>query len=80
MVRESDMASADKQELLGQCPVPVLQALDALAQANGGMDRTSYVNVVLEKHVREEAHKASQLVKMMRGNPLLPDAFGVAAE
>jgi len=66
-------------ELRGQCPTNIVAALDALAMARG-MDRNAYVNQVLVAHVEVEVHNASVLVRAMRGNPLLPDDLGGAAE
>ena len=66
-------------ELRGNCPKPLLAALDALAMARN-MDRTAYVNQLLEAHVADEVHKASVLVRTLRGNPFLPEEFGGTAE
>nr|WP_174864106.1 hypothetical protein [Comamonas jiangduensis] len=59
-------------ELRGNCPKSLLSALDALAMARN-LDRTAYVNQVLDAHVADEVHKASVLVRRLRGNPFLPD-------
>lgn len=66
----SDAMAADKTELRGLCPVHVAAALDALAMT-GNVDRNTYIVQVLEKHVRDELHRASVLMRVMRGNPLL---------
>lgn len=66
---------SERTELRGQCATPVVQALDALAMTMG-LDRTAYVNQVLEAHVKAELHKASLLTRALRGNPLLSDAVG----
>lgn len=66
-------------ELRGNCPKALLSALDALAMARN-LDRTAYVNQVLESHVAEEVHKASVLVRTLRGNPFLPDDLGGPSE
>ena len=62
-------------ELRGNCPKSLLSALDALAMARN-LDRTAYVNQVLDAHVADEVHKASVLVRTLRGNPFLPDDLG----
>lgn len=62
-------------ELRGMCPTHIVTALDALAMARG-LDRTAYVNQVLGAHVEEEVHKASVLVRALRGNPLLSEDIG----
>lgn len=66
-------------ELRGNCPKPLLAALDALAMARN-LDRTAYVNQLLETHVADEVHKASVLVRTLRGNPFLPDDLGGTSE
>lgn len=71
--------AADKVELRGLCPAELAQALDALAHADG-VDRNHYVNWVLEKHVRQEAHKTMVRHRMLRGNAYLVEASGGAAE
>jgi len=52
-------------ELRGNCPKSLLSALDALAMARN-LDRTAYVNQVLDAHVADEVHKASVLVRTLR--------------
>ncbi len=64
--------AADKTELRGLAPVDLVQALDALAHAEG-MDRNTYVNRVLHLHVRDEAHKTMLRFRMLKGNPYLTD-------
>lgn len=66
-------------ELRGNCPKSLLSALDALAMARN-LDRTAYVNQVLDAHVADEVHKASVLVRTLRGNPFLPDDLGGTPE
>ncbi|WP_284214453.1 hypothetical protein [Comamonas jiangduensis] len=66
-------------ELRGNCPKSLLSALDALAMARN-LDRTAYVNQVLDAHVADEVHKASVLVRTLRGNPFLPDDLGGTSE
>lgn len=75
----SRAANPEIGELRGNCPKPLLSALDALAMARG-MDRTSYVNSILSGHVEDEVHKASVLVRTLRGNPFLPEELGGAPE
>lgn len=72
-------ASPDIGELRGNCPKALLSALDALAMARN-MDRTSYVNSILTGHVEDEVHKASVLVRTLRGNPFLPEDIGGTSE
>lgn len=71
--------ASDKVELRGLCPADLAQALDALAHADG-VDRNHYVNSVLEKHVRQEAHKTMVRHRMLRGNAYMTEAVGGAAE
>jgi len=71
--------ASDKVELRGLCPAELAQALDALAHADG-VDRNHYVNSVLEKHVRQEAHKTMVRHRMLRGNAYLVEAAGGSAE
>ena len=67
--------ATDKVELRGPCPADLAQALDALAHADG-VDRNHYVNTVLEKHVRQEAHKTMVRHRMLRGNACMTEAAG----
>lgn len=67
--------ATDKVELRGLCPADLAQALDALAHADN-VDRNAYVNSVLEKHVRQEAHKTMVRHRMLRGNAYMADAEG----
>ena len=71
--------ASDKVELRGLCPAELAQAIDALAHADG-VDRNHYVNSVLEKHVRQEAHKTMVRHRMLRGNAYLVEAAGGSAE
>jgi hypothetical protein len=65
--------AADKAELRGLAPIALVQALDALAQADG-LDRTEYVNKVLHEHVVSEVHKTTVRQRMLRGNPYLTES------
>ena len=71
--------ASDEVELRGLCPADLAQALDALAHADG-VDRNHYVNSVLEKHVRQEAHKTMVRHRMLRGNAYMTEAAGGASE
>ena len=71
--------ASDKVELRGLCPADLAQALDALVHADG-VDRNHYVNTVLEKHVRQEAHKTMVRHRMLRGNAYMTEAAGGASE
>ena len=71
--------ASDKVELRGLCPADLAQAIDALAHADG-VDRNHYVNTVLEKHVRQEAHKTMVRHRMLRGNAYMTEAAGGASE
>ena len=64
----------DKTELRGLCPADLVQALDALAHADG-MDRNAYVVRVLEKHVETEAHKTILRARMLKGNPYYTESI-----
>lgn len=72
-------AGGETGELRGNCPKALLSALDALAMARN-LDRTAYVNQLLEAHVADEVHKASVLVRTLRGNPFLPVELGGTSE
>ena len=70
---------ADKIELRGLCPIELAQALDAIAMAKG-MDRNSYVVHVLSSEVRRYLAEANVALRTLRGNPLLAESAGGAAE
>ena len=71
--------AAEKTELRGLAPTDLVSALDALAHSEG-KDRTSYVNSVLDLHVKKKAHAAIILTRMLRGNAYLAEADPEAAE
>lgn len=71
--------TSDKTELRGLCPTELAQALDAIAQSEG-LDRNTYVIQVLDKHVRDIAHKQIMLSRMLKGNPYLAQAVGSCVE
>ena len=63
---------SDTKELRGDCPTSIVQALDALAQAEG-ISRTSYVNRILSIHVERKLHETSLAHRMLIGNALYPE-------
>lgn len=71
--------AADKTELRGLASSDLVQALDALAHSEG-KDRNSYVNAVLDLHVKKKAHAAIILTRMLRGNAYLAESGPEAAE
>jgi hypothetical protein len=71
--------ATDKAELRGLAPLPLVQALDALAQADG-LDRTEYVNKVLHQHVLYEVRRTTMRQRMLRGNPYLTEPVAEAIE
>lgn len=71
--------AADKTELRGLVPADLAQGLDAIALARG-MDRHTYVTMVLEAEVKRVAHEASVITRVMRGNPYLLAADGRVTE
>lgn len=71
--------AADKTELRGLAPVDLVQALDALAHSEG-KDRNSYVNSVLDLHVKKKAHAAIILTRMLRGNAYFTESMPEATE
>ena len=71
--------ATDKTELRGLAAADLVQALDALAHAEG-VDRTAYVNKVLDLHVKEICHKQMMLSRMLRGNPYLTESSGGAGQ
>ena len=68
-----DTSSSDTKELRGDAPADLVQALDALAQADG-QSRNAYVNKVLLAHVKERLHQISLGHRMLIGNPLYPES------
>lgn len=69
--------ATDKAELRGLAPIALVQALDALAQADG-LDRTEYVNKVLHEHVIREVHRTTMRQRMLRGNPYLSESVAAS--
>jgi len=69
----------DKTELRGLVPHDLAAALDGIAMAKG-MDRHAYVVQVLEAEVKKVTHEVSVIARVLRGNPLMPDASGGHAE
>lgn len=74
-----DASSPDTKELRGDAPADLVQALDALAQADG-QSRNAYVNKVLLAHVKERLHQISLGHRMLIGNPLYPETRRSKAE
>ena len=68
-----DASSPDTKELRGDAPADLVQALDALEQADG-QSRNAYVNKVLLAHVKERLHQISLGHRMLIGNPLYPES------
>ena len=68
-----DASSPDTKDLRGDAPADLVQALDALAQADG-QSRNAYVNKVLLAHVKERLHQISLGHRMLIGNPLYPES------
>lgn len=62
----------ETKELRGDCPADLVRALDALA-LSVGTSRNSYVNTVLEGHVKQKLHELSLCHRMLQGNPMYPD-------
>jgi hypothetical protein len=71
--------AAEKTEMRGLAPTELIQALDALAHAEG-QDRNAYVVSILDAHVRLICHKQTVVARMLRGNAYLTDARGSAGE
>jgi len=63
----------DTKELRGDAPTALVQALDALAQSEG-MSRNAFINRELGAVVKRRLHELSLAHRMLRGNPLYPDA------
>ena len=70
---------ADKVELRGLCPIELAQALDAIAMAKG-MDCNAFVVRVLASEVRRYLAEANVALRTLRGNPLLAESAGGAAQ
>ena len=65
--------NTETKELRGLAPADLVRALDAIALAKG-LDRTHYVNQVLEAHVKSYLDELTVVTQMLRGNPLLADS------
>lgn len=70
--------TTERTELRGLCPVDLVSALDALAHAEG-LDRNSYVNRILDGHVKQVCHKTILVTRMLRGNAYLAEDSGISA-
>lgn len=71
--------AAEKTELRGLAPTDLVQALDAIAHSEG-MDRTAYINKILDEHCKVVAHKSIVLTRMLRGNPYLTESSAGVTE
>ncbi len=71
--------AAERVELRQLIPSHLAVALDGIAMADG-MERCRYIEAVLEAEVRKRAHVASVITRVLRGNPMLPDTDGSAAQ
>ncbi len=71
--------ATDKAELRGLAPLSLVQALDALAQAEV-LDRNEFVNKVLHDFVLRECRRINVAQRMLRGNPYVSDTHGRVAE
>lgn len=67
--------TTDKSELRGLAPIELVQALDAIAHAEG-LDRNAYVVQILDAHVKVIAHKQILIGRMLKGNPYLVESNG----
>lgn len=74
-----DDTRSDKTELRGLAPVELVQALDAIAHTEN-LCRNEYVNRVLDAHVKSVLHKQILIGRMLKGNPMLKESDGSAAE
>lgn len=71
--------SSEKQvELRGPCPASVVAVLDAVSMAKG-ITRTDLVNTVLRDFAKQEAHKASLVSNVLRGNPGATEELGMVS-
>ena len=70
---------AEKQELRQLVSTPLLEALDAIALSEG-TSRTVFIEKLLEERVMKDLHKASVLLRAMRGNPLLSEINGAVGD
>lgn len=64
---------SDTKELRGQCPAHLATALDALAMAKG-LDRNTFINQILDAHVKNVLREVTLITRTLRGNPLLSDS------
>lgn len=65
--------NGETKELRGLAPADLVRALDAIALAKG-LDRTAYINQVLERHVKSYIDELNVVTQMLRGNPLLSES------
>ena len=65
--------SGETKELRGLAPAELVRALDAIALAKG-LDRTAYINKVLDSHVKLYLDELTVVTAMLRGNPMLPES------
>lgn len=72
-VSESKPADMARIELRGLVRRELVEAIDAMAMANG-QDRITLVADVLEEYVYRRLHEVSVLQRALRGNPLLEEA------
>lgn len=70
------MAEARDTELRGLIPRSLMAKIDALAQVDGTGSRIDWVIKVLEAEADCQIHRATLLLRMVGGNPLLRDGEG----
>ena len=66
-------------ELRGNCPREVVDVVDGWSQAKG-MTRSAAVNLILREWALKKLHEHSVFGRVVKGNPLMSDANGKAAE
>lgn len=63
----------ETKELRGLAPADLVRALDAIALAKG-LDRSVYINQLLDAHVRSYLSEVTMVNAMLSGNPLMSEA------
>lgn len=64
-------------ELRGMCPAMTVNVLDAVSLSKG-QTRTELVNDILGDWAKAKVHEASLVSRVLNGNPLSPEAAGLA--
>ncbi len=64
----------DFVDMRGRTPRPIVDVLDAVCLARGGVDRFTIINEVLLKYTRQVAHEAMMVHRVTGSNPRVMDS------